>query len=285
MGNRILKETICSSENLDALTPFQETFFYRLIVNCDDYGRMDARPAILASKLYPLRREIPEKLIEETVQALAAADLIITYTVHGKPYLQMKTWKDHQRIRKSIPKHPAPEEGEITSCGELRQTAASCGKLPPTRAREESNPIQSNIESEYESNPRVNIARGRAHAREGATGSVPDDFEAFWELYPRKTGDTRMAYQEYVNALIDGVNPTLLTEAAKELAERTAPEDFRYLPSAEKWLRNKGWLEKPPKETAKPSTGKNAKYTTGADYKPPKPTVSPAQIRSLTDQI
>ena len=47
MPNRIIKETICTSDTIERLTPFEETFFYRLIVNCDDYGRMDARPAIL----------------------------------------------------------------------------------------------------------------------------------------------------------------------------------------------------------------------------------------------
>ena len=42
MPNRIIKESICTSCEIDSLTPEQEVFFYRLIVNCDDYGRMDA---------------------------------------------------------------------------------------------------------------------------------------------------------------------------------------------------------------------------------------------------
>ena len=55
MPNRIIKESICTSDSINQLTPFQEVFFYRLLVNCDDYGRLDARPEVLASKLYPLR--------------------------------------------------------------------------------------------------------------------------------------------------------------------------------------------------------------------------------------
>ena len=43
MPNRIIKESICTSENIDQLSPFCETVFYRLIVNVDDYGRIDAR--------------------------------------------------------------------------------------------------------------------------------------------------------------------------------------------------------------------------------------------------
>lgn len=42
MPNRIIKESICVSESIDSLSWFDEVFFYRLIVNCDDYGRLDA---------------------------------------------------------------------------------------------------------------------------------------------------------------------------------------------------------------------------------------------------
>ena len=43
MPNRILKESICTNEQIDGLTAFEETVFYRLIVICDDFGRFDGR--------------------------------------------------------------------------------------------------------------------------------------------------------------------------------------------------------------------------------------------------
>ena len=98
MPNRIIKESICTSENVDQLTPFQETFFYRLIVNCDDYGRMDARPKILSARLYPLK-EIRANQIDDALRALAVADLVLLYEVDGKPFLQMRTWDRHQQVR------------------------------------------------------------------------------------------------------------------------------------------------------------------------------------------
>jgi len=55
MPNRIIKESICTSNNLDSLLPEEEVFFYRLLVNCDDYGLMDARLSILRAKLFPLK--------------------------------------------------------------------------------------------------------------------------------------------------------------------------------------------------------------------------------------
>ena len=110
MPNRILKESICTSENVDQLTPFQETFFYRLMVNCDDYGRMDARTKILSSRLFPLK-EVKSNQIEDAIRALVAADLVILYEVDGKPYLQMKTWDKHQQVRAKKSKYPSPDEG------------------------------------------------------------------------------------------------------------------------------------------------------------------------------
>ena len=35
MPNRILKDSICTSETIEGLTDAEEVFFYRLLVQCD----------------------------------------------------------------------------------------------------------------------------------------------------------------------------------------------------------------------------------------------------------
>ena len=112
MPNRFIKESICTSENIDQLTEFQEVFFYRLIVNCDDFGRCDARPKLLSSKLFPLRDISTEKVME-TLDALQDADLIMVYKVKDHPYLQMKTWRNHQQPRANKSKYPGPNEADM----------------------------------------------------------------------------------------------------------------------------------------------------------------------------
>ena len=98
-------------------------------------------------------------------------------------------------------------------------------------------------------NTKDSVCSARAHA--GARDD-PDRWGEFWEVYPRKSGgDIREACMEYMSAISHGVDPETLIKAARELAERTAPDAFRYLPSAEKWLRNQGWLEKVPEEKPK----------------------------------
>lgn len=107
MPNRILKESICSSESLNQLTNFEEIFFYRLIVNCDDYGRIDARPAILKSWLFPLKT-IREKQLLNAITNLEKVGMILYYTVDNRPYLQLTSWNCHQKIRTLRSKYPAP---------------------------------------------------------------------------------------------------------------------------------------------------------------------------------
>lgn len=126
MPNRILKESICTSENLDTLTAFQETMFYRLLVNCDDYGRFDGRTKILKSRLFPLKDDVRDKQIEDALHALTSAELVTLYYVDGKPFVQMKTWTKHQpKARSDKSKYPdIPADAE--------QVRADAEQMPNT---------------------------------------------------------------------------------------------------------------------------------------------------------
>ena len=139
MPNRILKDSICASENIDQLSPGEEVFFYRLIVNCDDYGRMDARPKLLASRLFPLK-DLTLDDIQSCLDALVNADLISIYEVSGHHYLQMKTWDKHQQVRAKKSKYPSPSD---SNCNHLISDAIKCPR----------NPIQSNPNPNPNPNP------------------------------------------------------------------------------------------------------------------------------------
>lgn len=144
MPNRIIKESICTSENIDQLTDFQETFFYRLMVNCDDYGRFDARPKILSSRLYPLR-SVPVEDVSEALKALQDADLIMVYEVDGHAYLQMKTWGKHQQTRATKSKYPSPDANGIpANDSNCNQPKSDDSKCPRNRIR---NTLYDNRES------------------------------------------------------------------------------------------------------------------------------------------
>lgn len=108
MPNRILKESICVSDSVNSLGWFEEVLFYRLIVNCDDYGRYDARPLIIKNKLFPLKENLTVKNVTEAINKLARVGLIVLYENDGRPFLFLPTWNDHQSIRAKKSKFPDP---------------------------------------------------------------------------------------------------------------------------------------------------------------------------------
>ena len=115
MPNRIIKGTIHGSEKISALTDLQFRVWVALITYVDDYGRGDARPAIIKGTCFPLRDEITSKMIGKTLDELVEADCISFYEVDGCKYLCFPKWDKHQRIRSKVSKFPPPE----TSCGNL----------------------------------------------------------------------------------------------------------------------------------------------------------------------
>lgn len=136
MPNRILKESICSSEEIDSLSWFEEVLFYRLIVKCDDYGRYDGRLKFVKNSCFPLK-DITEKDVEKALHKLSAVGLVRAYESQGRPYLQLVTWEQHQNIRAKKSKYPAFDE----TCIQMYSSENDCSR----------NPIQSESKSYSES--------------------------------------------------------------------------------------------------------------------------------------
>jgi DnaD/phage-associated family protein len=167
MPNRILKESICASPNIDQLSDKAEAFFYRLIVNSDDYGRFDGRPSIIISRCYPLRiKGTTEGMITNLLMELSKAKLIIVFTKEESPFIQISTWDKHQQIRAKKSKYPAydntckqliadaickqliaddseeiPDSNQSQNIGNSKQLITDDGKC--ARNPIQSNPIQS----------------------------------------------------------------------------------------------------------------------------------------------
>ena len=239
MPSRILKESICSSDNLDKLSNFQENVFYRLIVNCDDYGRMDARPRILVSRLYPLR-DIREAQINDALQALSSAGLVILYSVGGKPFVQMKTWERHQQIRAKKSKYPAPESGKTEPDINCNQMISDDNKCPR-------NPIQSN--------PVVIDARAREEDGDDDLFKISDALNAAFDA-AEGIGLKGAAAVERANRLAADYSAEWLLEAINRAAN--APKDawsWRYIEGILRRWKQNGGIDSARKEQ-KPKTRK-----------------------------
>lgn len=113
MPNRIIKESIRTSDSINELSWFEECLFYRLIVSCDDYGRFDGRPAIIKGSCFPLKDGVTTNNIEKALSKLVSAGLVKRYVVDGKPYLSLPSWGQHQTTRAAKSKYPNPDDGEM----------------------------------------------------------------------------------------------------------------------------------------------------------------------------
>jgi hypothetical protein len=112
MPNRMLRESICTSPSVDTLSLGAEVFQHRLTVQVDDFGRMDARPAILRARCFPLRVDrITEDDVAGWLAELVAQGTVEVYEVDGRVYLEFVNWGVYQRIRAAQSKYPGPSEG------------------------------------------------------------------------------------------------------------------------------------------------------------------------------
>lgn len=140
MPNRIIKESICTSDSVAQMTDFEFRLWIGLIVQADDAGRGDARPAIIKGSVFPLRETVTARQVEQALHGLATKGIVSLYDVGGKPYFVLPTWAAHQRVRDCRPKYPEPPLENVNSpqlaadCGNAPQVAASCRRLPQLAA-------------------------------------------------------------------------------------------------------------------------------------------------------
>lgn len=184
MPNRIIKESIRTSDSINELSWFEECLFYRLIVSCDDYGRFDGRTAIIKSACFPLK-DVTNKNIENAINKLVAVGLVGHYKVEEKPYLQLLAWDKHQSIRAKKSKYPSIEESDLhtseSNCMQMHADVPVIQSNPNPNS--ESNNISSDLADESE---QVNYANLEAIPLNDGTEwrCTVGEYEEFSRLYP-----------------------------------------------------------------------------------------------------
>lgn len=224
MPNRIIKESIHTSEDVNRMTDFQFRLWVSLITYVDDFGRGDARPAIIKGSCFPLRDRITNKDIEAALRALAGIGCVSLYEVDGKPYLYFPTWESHQTVRNQKSKYPAPAEGQ-----QLQAIENNCKQLKAIAPV-----IQSESRPENESE---NESESKS-ARE-------DAFDVFWAAYPRKVGKgaARKAFAKLSAAVFPLLVPAV---EAQKLSAQWRKNGGEYIPNPATWLNQERWDDKLP---------------------------------------
>lgn len=195
MPNRILNSSICVSDSIDALTFFQEAFFYRLLVSVDDYGNFDARAKVIRAAAFPLKdplKDVSLEDIEKALDALAQQGMLQYYTVKGKRYIHLTGWTRFQRLRNSKHKYPAPDSdgAEIEDIDDIESEEEEAEIIKKdSKDEENARETEENVENEQKDElngekPATLIAKTTGQD-EGETADYIDQ-----ELYSRPACDS-----------------------------------------------------------------------------------------------
>ena len=218
MPNRIIKDGIHLSDSVNAMTDLQFRIWVNLITYVDDFGRGDARAAVIKGACFPLLPRISCAEIEKTLKRLAELECIQLYEVDGRLYFHFINWEKHQTVRNKRSRYPAPEDGQIM------QVESNCMQVESNCAR---NPIQSNPNTNTNPNTNPNTILREAQ------------FEEFWQAYPKKKskGDARKAFMKVkvpLNVLLDAIETQKQSRQWRE-------QGGKFIPYPATWLNREGW--------------------------------------------
>lgn len=214
MPNRIIKESICTSEDIAGLSMGAEILFYHLMVKVDDFGVYFGNEQIIKNTCFPLKSsEIKVKQVESWLNELVKAGLLFAYVAEdGKKYVQFTKWAKHQQIRAKKSKYPLFD--------------STCNHLQATDCNSCRNPIQYEIQS---------ISAQSADEIESC-------FLALWDLYPKKAGKSavsKKAKAELHKAGLDVVSAAIENYKAEIQREN---RDMQYVKNGSTFF-NGAWKE------------------------------------------
>jgi hypothetical protein len=226
MPNRYIKETICTSETLAALSDAEEVTFYRLLVSCDDYGRFFASPRVLRPRLFPLRMDrVSEDDVAAYIAGLARVGLVTLYTGEdGKEYLYLTNWLEHNSPRSKTSKFPDPSADAHTRM--QTQTGADRCAQTQTGAR---TCMQMRADAPVFGIGSGNVSDNRGSGAESGDSAllledVPpprtpeQDFDEWWKAYPRRE-DRGKSLSLYLSRRKRKESAAMLLRAAQNYAK------------------------------------------------------------------
>lgn len=148
MPNRVIKESIRTSKKVNALSDFEFRLWLYLITYADDYGRGSADPELLKGLVFPRRRGITEKQIQQALDSLANTGMVVLYEYDEEPFFYFPNWDKHQRVQTKKSRFPDPADSQASPCSTVTHGN------PPA----ESNTIQSESNTNTSISPEAKIA-------------------------------------------------------------------------------------------------------------------------------
>jgi len=226
---RTLKPEYFTDERVADLSYKAAYAFPGLWLHADRAGLLEDKPRELKAKLAPLRKDFD---MEAVLAELATAGLILRYVIDGKRYISIPNLPKHQAFNKHEPesRFPAPT---------LEHVQARAGTCEHVHAPLEGKGKEWNGKE-------WNGKEGNGSSRSLALAEVSDDFDVFYEAYPRKKqpDDARKAWQQTADRRPPLEDLLAAVKWQREQAEWRR-EGGRFIPYPATWLRAGQWGDQP----------------------------------------
>jgi hypothetical protein len=204
-----------------------ERTFVRLWTHCDDQGRCIDNPRLIKAALYPLHDDMTATRVDEDLDELARADLLVRYEVDGKRYLAVQSFSEYQKPKyPTESKLPDPVEGSPSPSPVLPQSFPE--------------PLHGDGEGVV-----VGVGVGERRVSVERRPRDPDPlFAEFWKLYPLKKGKGDAA-RAYTKARKRASHSEIIAGVARAAPDWIKLEDVRFIPHPATWLNRDGWHDEP----------------------------------------
>jgi len=111
------------SSKLAVLSAEAERCWWRLQCVCDDDGRCEDDPEVIASLLFLKRRDITPEQVDRWLGEMADAGLIVRYVVDGDRFVSVCQWKRFQKPRRpntsNFPAPPFDSSDRVATCRDV----------------------------------------------------------------------------------------------------------------------------------------------------------------------
>lgn len=137
MPSRVIREGLLDSDLIGRVAIEAEAMFVRVMLLADDFGRYDGRLPVICRRAFVNRREITEQECGLWLDQLVREGLIELYEVDGKPYLEIRNFRQRTRAQRSKYPEPRCTADQLVSSQSVGQMPDKCPAVVG-RARTES---------------------------------------------------------------------------------------------------------------------------------------------------
>jgi len=223
-----------------------------LITHADDAGRIKANPKYLKATIFPFDEDIKAETIRQWRDMLCKSGLVKLYSVDGQEYLCHPHWEKWQPLRKDRVQEsecPSPlrhsarvPDGAATKCQPDVNQASTAGQADGKHVATDGCPNLTEPNLRTTSSAAEAPDAPAVHKSQSPAGKpYTQEFETFWESYPRKVGKSAAfsRWQSRGPPIADVLKALAVQKCCRQW------EDVSLIPHPETWLNQRRWEDDP----------------------------------------